>query len=349
MAPGIMIKERQVSSSDPVYVIAEMSANHNRNYQKAEEIIRAAKDCGADAVKIQTYTPDTITIDCRNEYFSIKGNIWEGQNLYQLYQEAYTPWEWQPSLKHLANDLGLDFFSSPFDHTAVDFLEKMEVPAYKIASFELIDIPLIKRIAQTGKPVILSTGMASLGEIEEAITTLNQNGCRQIVLLKCTSAYPAPPETMNLRTLPHLAQAFHLPVGLSDHTLGSAVPVAAVSLGACVVEKHLCISRDEPGPDAAFSMEPQEFRQMVRDIRTVEKALGKVNYTATEKEKANRTLRRSLFAVADISKGERLTGKNIRSIRPGAGLHPRYLETVIGKKAIIRIQKGTPLDWKLFR
>lgn len=349
MSSDIMIRTRRISWGNPVYVVAEMSANHNQDYQRAVKIIQKAKAAGADAVKIQTYTPDTITLDCRSEHFTLKENIWKGQNLYQLYQKAFTPWEWQPKLKRLADDLELDFFSSPFDPSAVDFLETMDVPAYKIASFELVDIPLIQRVARTGKPVILSTGMASLGEIEEAITTLNQNGCSQIILLKCTSAYPAPPEAMNLRTIPHLARAFDLPVGLSDHTMGSAVPVAAVSLGACVVEKHFCLSRNDPGPDAAFSMEPREFKQMIQDIRTVEKALGKVSYTPSEKEQASRALRRSLFAVADILEGERLTGENVRSIRPGAGLHPRHLTTVIGKRAVTRIQKGTPLDWNLFR
>ncbi len=348
MKKEFMIGNSKIGGKQPVYIIAEMSANHNQDFQQAVRIVHAAKAAGANAIKIQTYTPDTITMNCDNEYFQTgKGTIWEGQILYDLYKEAYTPWEWQPQLKEIANSVGLDFFSSPFDHTAVDFLEKMDVPAYKIASPELIDLPLIQRVARTGKPMIISTGMATLAEIDEAVRTAGAAGGREIVLLKCTSSYPALPEEMNLRTIPHLAQAFNLPVGLSDHTLGIAVPVAAVALGACVVEKHFTISRSIPGPDSAFSLEPEEFQSMVDAIRVVEKAIGEVSYTVMENEVVSRAFRRSLFAVKDIKRGEEYTKDNIRSIRPGKGLAPKYIREILGKKAEEDIKKGTPLSWNL--
>jgi N-acetylneuraminate synthase len=326
-----------------------MSANHHQDFDQAVQIIRAAKEAGADAVKLQTYTPNTMTIDCANKCFQIgTGTIWEGRNLYDLYAEAYTPWDWQPKLKEIAYDLGLDLFSSPFDHTAVDFLEAMDVPAYKIASFEVVDLPLIRRVAQTGKPIIMSTGMASLAEIDEAVRTAREAGASQIALLKCTSAYPASPAEMNLRTIPHLAAAFGVPAGLSDHTLGIAVPVAAVALGACIVEKHLTLSRSIPGPDSAFSLEPQEFKDMVQAIRVAEQALGEVRYEVTEREAASRVFRRSLFAVQDIQAGELFTEENVRSIRPGNGLHPRYREKILGRRASQDINRGTPLAWEHF-
>jgi N-acetylneuraminate synthase len=325
-----------------------MSANHNQDYDQAIRIVEAAKAAGADAIKLQTYTPDTLTIDCDSKYFHIgKGTIWEGRTLYDLYGEAYTPWEWQPKLKEIANDLGLDLFSAPFDHSAVDFLEEMEVPAYKIASFEIVDLPLIRRIAQTGKPIIMSTGMATLAEIDEAVRTAHEAGATQVALLKCTSAYPAPPEEVNLRTIPHLAQGFGLPVGLSDHTLSVAVPVAAVTLGACIVEKHFTLSRDTPGPDSAFSLEPHEFKMMVDAIRTTERALGKVQYEVTERERESRIFRRSLFVVKDMKKGELYAEENLRSIRPGAGLHTRYLDDIVGRRSSRDIRRGTPLTWDL--
>jgi N-acetylneuraminate synthase len=309
-----------------------MSANHNHDFEQAVKIIEAAKDAGADAIKLQTYTQDTLTIDCANEYFQIdKGSIWEGRKLYELYREAYTPWEWQPKLKKIADRLGIDLFSTPFDATAVDFLEKMEVPAYKIASFEIVDIPLIRRIAQTGKPIILSTGMCTLAEIDEAVSTIREAGDNQLALLKCTSAYPSRPEDMNLLTIPHLAEAFGLPTGLSDHTQGTAVPVAAVALGACIVEKHLTLSRSIAGPDSAFSLEPHEFKAMVEAVRTTEKALGRVCYGASENEMKSQIFRRSLFVVQDLKAGEMFTAQNVRSIRPGHGLHTRYLDVVLGK------------------
>ena len=344
MKANIAIGGRSIGDGNPVYIIAELSANHNQDFNQAVQLIKAAKEAGADAVKLQTYTPDTITIDCDNEYFRIgKGTIWEGKTLYKLYQEAYTPWEWQPKLKQIANDLGMDLFSSPFDSTAVDYLEEIGVPGYKVASFELVDIPLIQKIAKTGKPIIMSTGMATLAEIDEAVTVAREAGCKEIALLKCTSAYPADPTEMNLRTIYHMAEAFGVPVGLSDHTLGIAVPVTAVAIGACIVEKHLTISRNTPGPDSAFSLEPREFKEMVDAIRIAEKAIGSTCYKVTENEKASRIFRRSLFVVKDINAGEVLTEQNVRSIRPGYGLHTRFLNKVIGKKAKIDIKCGTPL------
>lgn len=346
MKGHIEINGRRIGPGEPVYIIAEMSANHNQDFDHAVKIIEAAKEAWADAVKLQTYTPDTITLDCNNDYFRIKGTIWEGKNLYELYGEAYTPWEWQPKLKKIANDLGMDIFSTPFDHTAVDFLEKMDIPVYKVASFELVDIPLLRKIAQTGKPLILSTGMATLAEIDEAVSAIREAGGDQLALLKCTSAYPAPPDDMNLRTIPHLAEAFGVPTGLSDHTIGVAVPVVAVALGACIIEKHLTLSRQNPGPDSAFSSEPHEFKEMVNAIRAAEKALGEVSYEITEKQKDSRVFRRSLFVVKDVKEGEEFTEENIRSIRPGFGLHTRYFDKIIGGHANMNIKGGTPLDWQ---
>lgn len=329
------------------YVIAELSANHNHCFDRAEALVRAAAEAGADAVKLQTYTADTLTIDCDNEYFRISGTLWDGRTLYDLYREAHTPWEWHAPLQKLANSLGLDFFSTPFDASAVDFLETLNVPLHKVASFELVDTPLLKKIASTAKPVIMSTGMASLAEIDEAVKTLRQNGSGPLTLLKCTSAYPAPPKEINLNTIPLLSQIFDCPAGLSDHTLGSAVAVGAVALGARVIEKHLTLSRADEGPDGAFSMEPEEFRQMARDIRTLEKALGRISFELTEKEMESRAFRRSLFVVEDMLAGEIFTEKNVRCIRPGYGLHPRYLKEIIRHRASSDIKKGTPLAWAL--
>ena len=343
---NITIEDRFIGHGYPVFIIAELSANHRQDLSIAIESLKAMKDAGADAVKLQTYTPDTITIDCDNDYFRIKGTIWEGKNLYELYGAAYTPWEWQPKLKKIANDLGMDLFSTPFDHTAVDFLEKMDVPAYKVASFELVDIPLLHKIAQTGKPIIMSTGMATLAEIDEAVSVIRAGG-NQLALLKCTSAYPAPPEEMNLRTILHLSEAFAVPTGISDHTLGIAVPVAAVALGACIIEKHFTLSRTNPGPDSDFSLEPNEFKEMVAAIRIAEKAIGQINYEITEKQKESRVFRRSLFVVKDINAGESFTSENVRSIRPGQGLHTRHFANVIGKHAARFIRRGTPLAWDL--
>lgn len=344
----IRINGRAIGQGHATYIVAEMSSNHNQDFDRAERIMRAAREAGADAVKLQTYTPDTLTIECDNEYFRIgKGTVWEGKTLYQLYKEAYTPWEWHPKLKEIADDVGLDLFSTPFDASAVDFLEKMGVPGYKVASFEVVDLPLLGAIADTGKPVIMSTGMASLAEIEEALKTMRERGAAEIALLKCTSAYPSPAEEMNLATIPHLAETFGVPAGLSDHTLGSAIAVAAVALGACIVEKHLTLSRSDPGPDSSFSMEPEEFREMVGSIRTVEKALGKVSYGVTGRQKASEAFRRSLFVVREMKRGEEFTDRNVRSIRPAYGLHTRHYKEVIGRKACRDIRRGTPLSWDL--
>lgn len=332
-------------SSQGVFVIAELSANHNGSIERAEQIVRAAADAGADAVKLQTYTADTMTIPCDNEYFRIKGTLWEGRTLHDLYQEAHTPWEWTPRLMALAKDLGIDCFSTPFDATAVDFLEDCNVSRYKVASFELVDTPLLKKIAATGKPVILSTGMATLAEIDEAVRALRENGAGELTLLKCTSAYPAPAEEANLRTIPHLAHAFGCKAGLSDHTMGSAVAVTAVALGAAMVEKHFTLARADGGPDGSFSMEPAEFKQMVQDIRTAEKALGAVCYDLTDKQKESKVFRRSLFAVRDIRAGEPFTPENVRSIRPGYGLPPKYYDLILKQKAAYDIKTGTPFQW----
>jgi N-acetylneuraminate synthase len=342
------INDRQIGSGRPTYIVAEMSANHGQSYEQAVKILEAAKEAGADAIKLQTYTPDTMTINCNNEYFQIgKGTIWEGRNLYDLYGEAYTPWDWQPKLKEIADQLGLDLFSTPFDETAVDFLEEMNVPVHKVASFENVDFALLRKIAKTGKPIIMSTGMATLAEIDEAVQTIREAGGDKLILLKCTSAYPAPPEEMNLRTIPHLAEAFGVPVGLSDHTLDIAVPVAAVALGACMVEKHFTLSRAITGPDSAFSLQPQEFKTMVEAIRTAEQALGTVHYGVSEREAPSKVFRRSLFVVQDMKTGDRFTAENVRSIRPGYGLHTRYLDKVMRKEASCDIRRGTPLTWDL--
>lgn len=340
----ITINNRKIGPGYPTYIIAEMSANHNQDINKAIKIMEAAKAAGADAVKLQTYTADTMTIDCDNEYFRIKGTIWDGQNLHKLYQQALTPWEWYPKLKEVCDRLGLDLFSTPFDLTSVDFLEKQDVLAYKIASFELVDIPLLKRVAKTGKPIIMSTGMATVEEINEAIQVIADSGKSALALLKCTSAYPAPVQEMNLNTMVYLSKTYGVPVGLSDHTLGSAVAVASVALGGHIIEKHLTLSRQDPGPDSAFSTEPHEFKTMVDDIRTVEKALGKITFEVTDKQKENRVFRRSLFVVKDIKKDEFFSSENVRSIRPGHGMHTRHLDQVWGRKALKDVGKGTPLS-----
>lgn len=343
----ITINGRKIGKGSPVYIIAELSANHNQDISKAFRLIEAAKAAGADAVKIQTYTADTMTLDSDREYFRIKGTVWNGQKLYDLYRSAYTPWEWQGELKAASEKMGMDFFSTPFDATAVDFLEKIGVSFYKIASFELVDIPLLRKVAATGKPVIMSTGMAEPQEIQEALDALRSGGCPQVALLKCTSSYPAPPEDMNLRAIQALASKFNVPAGISDHSLQSSIAVAAVALGASIVEKHFTLSRGDKGPDSSFSAEPEEFKAMVDDIRTVEKALGTEWLGVTEREKVNRVFRRSLFAVKDIRKGEALTEDNVRSIRPAYGMHPRYMSEVIGKKAARDISAATPLSPEL--
>jgi pseudaminic acid synthase len=348
MSHELNIHGRLIGPGHPVYVIAELSANHGRDFDQAVRIIRAMKAAGADAVKVQTYTADTLTIACDNEFFRIGGGtLWDGRTLHELYQEAFMPWDWQPRLLTVARELGLDFFSTPFDASAVDFLEGLNVPCHKVASFELVDLPLLRKIAATRKPVIASTGMATPEEITEAVKTLRDAGCAQLALLKCTSAYPALPEEMHLRTIGDMAARFGVPIGLSDHTLGHTVPVAAVALGACIVEKHFTLSRQTPGPDSAFSLEPEEFKAMVEAIRATEKALGRVNYEVSANESKSRQFRRSLFVVEDVKAGELFTEKNVRSIRPGQGLHTRHLGEVLGKRANQDIKRGTPLSWDL--
>lgn len=328
------------------YIIAEMSANHAGSLERAKEIIKAAKDCGADCVKIQTYTQDTMTIDCDNSYFQIDGGTWDGENLYSLYGKAYTPWEWQKELKELADQIGIDFLSTPFDKTSVDFLEQIGMEFYKIASFELVDLPLISYIASKGKPMILSTGMANQEEITEAIAAIRKQGNCQYALLKCSSAYPAISEQMNLRTIPHMSEIFQVPIGLSDHSMGSVGAITAVALGAAIIEKHFCISRGIDNPDSSFSMEPEEFKQMVSDIRQAQKALGQVSYEITEEEAGSLRFRRSIFVVEDVKKGEILTEQNTRIIRPGYGLKPKYYDAVLGKAAKTDISRGTPLGFE---
>jgi len=345
---NITINGRCIGAGFPVYIVAELSANHNQNFEQAVKLVRVAKEAGADAIKLQTYTPDTITIRSDNKYFRIKGGtIWDGRTLYDLYSEAYTPWDWQPKLKEVANGLGMDLFSSAFDTTAVDFLEGMDVPIHKVASFEIVDIPLIRKMARTGKPLIISTGMATLSEIEDAINAARGAGAKQIALLKCTSAYPALPEEMNLRTILNLAEVFGVPVGLSDHTLGIVVPVAAATLGACIIEKHFTLSRATGGPDSLFSLEPDEFKATVEAVRVAEKAMGTVHYGISETENKSRIFRRSLFVVEDMKAGESFTTQNVHSIRPGDGLPPRYLDSVLGQVASQDIQRGTPVTWNL--
>ncbi len=329
------------------FIVAEISANHGQNFNRAIALIKKAKECGADAVKFQAYTPDTMTIDGYNRYFKIHHSRWGGQTLYQLYKKAYTPWEWFKKLKKIADDLGIIFFSTAFDKTAVDLLEELQVPIHKIASFELVDLPLIEYVAKTKKPLILSTGMATISEIREAVNAAKNAGVKRIILLKCVSTYPAKHEEMNLKTIPHMKELFGLPVGLSDHTLGIGVSIAAVSLGARVIEKHFTLSRKIKTPDSFFSIEPEELKELVRNVRVAEKALGSVHYGLTEQEKKSKAFRRSLFAVKDIKKGQVFSEDNIRSIRPSNGLKPKYLELVLGKKARKSIKKGTPLIEKI--
>jgi pseudaminic acid synthase len=345
--PEITIAGRPIGPGHPPYVIAEMSGNHNGDIKRAFTLLEAAKKAGADAVKLQTYTADTITIDHDGPGFRIEGGLWDGRTLYDLYQEAHTPWDWHPQLFARANELGIAVFSSPFDPTAIDFLEQLGAPAYKIASFEIVDLPLIQHAAKTGKPLIISTGIADLGEIGEAVAAARAAGCREIALLHCTSGYPTPPEESNLRTLPHLAASFGVIAGLSDHTPGTAVPVAAVALGANLIEKHFTLRRADGGPDAAFSLEPEELAELVANCRTAWSALGKVSYDLEASEKGNKTFRRSLYAVRDIPAGGRFTAENVRSIRPGYGLPPKHLPDVLGRRAGRAIPRGTPLAWSL--
>lgn len=343
----ITIAGRRIGPGHPPYLIAEMSGNHNGDISRAFALIEAAKAAGADAVKLQTYTADTITIAHDGPGFRIQGGLWDGRTLHDLYQEAHTPWEWHPRLFARARELGITLFSSPFDPTAIDFLEELQAPAYKIASFEIVDLPLVQRAARTGKPLIISTGIAGLGEIGEAVEAARAAGACEIALLHCTSGYPTPPEDSNLRTIPHLAAAFGVVAGLSDHTPGTAVPVAAVALGAGLIEKHFTLRRADGGPDAAFSLEPEELAALVASCRTAWTALGEVSYALEASEAGSKIFRRSLYAVQDIAAGGTFTAANVRSIRPGYGLPPKHLPEILGRRAGRAIARGTPLAWSL--
>jgi len=330
-------------------IVAEMSGNHNQSLERALQIVDAAADAGADAIKLQTYTADTLTIDyAENEFFiADEKSLWKGKSLYELYQQAYTPWEWHKPIFEHAKKRGLIAFSTPFDETAVDFLEDLGVPCYKIASFENNHLPLLKKVAQTGKPVIMSTGVSTLEMIAEAVETLRENGCKDIVLLKCTSTYPATPENSNLLTIPHMAQLFDCHVGLSDHTMGIGVAAASVALGARVIEKHFCLSREEGGVDAAFSLEPTELKALVEECNRAFLGLGKVYYGVSEAEKGSLIYKRSIYVVKDIKAGETLTTENIRIIRPGLGLQPKYFDMVLGKTAKQDLKRGMALSFEM--
>lgn len=344
-ASRIQIGDRSVGDGCPVYMIAEMSANHAGSLERAKEIIHAAKESGADCIKIQTYTPDTLTIDCSNSYFQVKNGTWEGENLYRLYGKAYTPWEWQGRLKEEADKVGIDFLSTPFDRTAVDFLEDLGLRFYKIASFEMIDLPLIEYVASKGKPIIMSTGMGTLEEIREAVETVYASGNRQLALLKCSSAYPANPKDMHLSTICDMKRRFGIPVGLSDHSLGSLSSVAAVALGASVIEKHFCLSREIENPDASFSMTPEEYRTLVNEVRAAQKAVDVPVYGASAGEESSKVFRRSVFCVRDIPRGEPMTEENIRIIRPGYGLKPKYFKDILGLRTDRELKRGEPVTF----
>jgi N-acetylneuraminate synthase len=346
-AATISIAGRRIGAGEPPFVIAELSANHNGSLERAFAILDAAKKAGADAVKLQTYTADTITIDHDGPGFRIEGGLWHGKTLHALYEEAHTPWGWHEALFARGRALGLVVFSSPFDASAVDFLETLGAPAYKIASFELVDLPLIRKCAATGKPLVMSTGMADLKDIGEAVEAARGAGAREIVLLHCTSGYPTPPEDSDLRTIPHLAGAFGVPVGLSDHTPGIGAAIAAVALGASVIEKHFTLSRADGGPDSAFSLEPAELELLCRNARTAWQALGGIRYDKTPSERGNVQFRRSLYVVADIEAGEALSAANLRSIRPGYGLAPKFYELLLGKRVNRAVKRGTPMSWDL--
>jgi pseudaminic acid synthase len=348
MNSTVTINNTTIGTGNRTYIVAELSANHGGSYDKAEELIREASQAGANAVKLQTYTADTMTINCRKERFVHgPGSTWAGLSLYELYETAYTPWEWHPKLQKVANDLGLDLFSSPFDSSSVDFLNELNVPAFKIASFEIVDLPLIEYAASKNKPLVISTGMASIAEIDNAVKCARQAGCNDIILLKCVSSYPATYKDMNLYTIPHMQQTFQCPVGLSDHSRGIIAPVVAVSLGASIIEKHFTFSKSYSTPDQNFSLDPKEFSEMVLAIRNAEKCLGTVNYSRRDAEEESESFRRSLYITLDIEKGEILTADNCRSIRPGGGLNPKFLPIVMGKKIAQNVEQGTPLTWDL--
>ncbi|MFB6357019.1 MAG: pseudaminic acid synthase [bacterium] len=347
MPQEIELNNRKIGDNHPIYFVAEMSANHNQDLDRALEIVEAASEAGADAIKIQTYKPGNMTLNMDTEEFTIgDGTDWAGQNLYELYKEAYTPWEWHEPIRDKALELGIDFFSTAFSKEAVEYLDELGVPIHKTASFELVDLPLIRAMANTGKPLILSTGMGTLGEIEEAVRTARDAGCEQIALLHCVSSYPADPQQMNLNTIENLQVTFDVVPGLSDHTLSSEVVLGSVPIGAKIIEKHFTLSRDVDTPDSNFSLEPDEFESMVESVRLLEDAQGEVHYGITEAEQNSTVFRRSLFDVEEIKEGEELTEKNIRRIRPGNGLKPKYYNSVIGRTASRDLKRGTPLQWE---
>ncbi|MBQ9991319.1 MAG: pseudaminic acid synthase [Lachnospiraceae bacterium] len=350
MNKSFKIGNKLVGENAPTFIVAEISGNHNQDYSRAVEIIHAAKEAGADAIKLQTYTADTITIDCDSPCFQInEGTVWDGMTLHQLYREACTPWEWQPRLMEEANKLGLECFSSPFDFSSVDFLEEMKVPAYKIASYEINDIPLIRKVARLHKPIIFATGIAYPEDIRLALEVCREEGNEDIILLKCVSSYPTPYEEVNLRVIPTLAATYDCLTGISDHTMGTIVSAGSIPLGAKMIEKHLTLRRADGGPDSSFSMEPEEFARLVQEVRILEKALGTSEYLLTDTQKLEHGGSRSLFVVKDMKAGEAFTAENIRSIRPGDGLHTRHYEEVLGKTAKTDLKKGTPLAWELIQ
>ncbi len=343
MKSTVTIDGRKIGPDHSPYIIAELSANHNGDIKRAFKIMEEAKKAGADAIKLQSYTHNTITIDCDSEDFQIHGGLWDGQTLYELYKKAHMPWDWHKPLFEKARELDITIFSSPFDFSAVEILEELDAPAYKIASFEVIDLPLIKRVAQTGKPIIISTGMANEEEIAEAIKTAKENGCQDLIVLHCVSGYPAPAEQYNLRTVRDIAERFDVLSGLSDHTIDNAVAVTSVAFGACLIEKHVTLNRNGGGADDSFSIEPPELKALCKDTKTAWQALGIVNYNRTDAEKGNAKFRRSIYAIKDIAEGDMFTSENIRSIRPGFGLAPKHYETILGKKAKKKILRGMPI------
>lgn len=345
----IQIGSKSIGPKTPPFIIAEMSGNHNQSLERALEIVEAAAASGAHALKLQTYRADTMTLDCAKGEFFIDDpkSLWKGRSLYELYQEAHTPWEWHKPIFDRCNELCLVYLSTPFDETAVDFLESLDVPCYKIASFENIDLPLIKKVAATGKPMLISTGMATIAELDEAVRTAREAGCRDLILLKCTSTYPASPEYSNLQTIPHMRDLFDCELGLSDHTMGIGTAIASVSLGASVIEKHFTLSRADGGVDSTFSMEPDEMRTLVIETERAWQSLGKIKYGPTEKEKASLVFRRSIYVVEDMKKGDVFTKENLKIIRPGYGLQPKHYETILGKKIKKSVQRGTAFSWDM--
>ncbi|WP_120192020.1 pseudaminic acid synthase [Sinobaca qinghaiensis] len=348
MKNGLTVEGIKIGENNPPFIIAEMSGNHNQSLERALKIVEEAAKTGAQALKLQTYTADTLTLNIDNEDFQIQDaeNLWKGNSLYKLYEQAYTPWEWHEPIFKRCRELGMVPFSSPFDETAVDFLETLDVPMYKIASFENNHLPLIKKVAATGKPMIISTGMASIAELDETVRTAREAGCNDLILLKCTSTYPAAPDNTNIITIPHMRKLFNCQVGLSDHTLGIGAAIASVALGATVIEKHFTLSRADGGVDSAFSMEPDEMRSLVEESKSAWQALGKVTYGPTEKEKASLKFRRSIYVSKDITAGEAFSKENLKIVRPGYGLEPKYFEILLGKTAKTGFKKGTPINWE---